>query len=149
MEVTREHLAGLELALDRWNDGGPSVQFAAHLHDLIAQAKAAPTQNITAYGDVTPLPDGSAFAVVSYPLPHDHWLYAERVYAGDAIESERPAKPILTHELREKVIAAIRYAIRASTNCGKELDFDPDSLVQNAVYALCGPYKQAAPKEAE
>jgi len=42
MEVTREHLAGLEMALDSWNDGGPSVQFAAHLHDLIAQAKAAP-----------------------------------------------------------------------------------------------------------
>ena len=43
MEVTREHLAGLELALDRWNDGGPSVQFAAHLHDLIAQAEATPS----------------------------------------------------------------------------------------------------------
>ena len=42
MEVTREHLAGLEMALDSWNDGGPSVQFAAHLADLIAQAKAAP-----------------------------------------------------------------------------------------------------------
>jgi hypothetical protein len=24
--------------------------------------------------------------------------------------------------------------------CGKEQDFDPDALVQNAVYALCGPY---------
>ena len=46
MEVTREHLAGLELALDRWNDGGPSVQFAAHLHDLIAQAEAAPTGTV-------------------------------------------------------------------------------------------------------
>ena len=42
MEVTRKHLVGLEMALDSWNDGGPSVQFAAHLADLIAQAKAAP-----------------------------------------------------------------------------------------------------------
>ena len=41
-QITREHLAGLELALDRCNDGGPSVQFAAHLADLIAQAKDAP-----------------------------------------------------------------------------------------------------------
>ena len=46
MEVTREHLGGLELALDSWNDGGPSVQFAAHLHDLIAQAEAAPTGTV-------------------------------------------------------------------------------------------------------
>ena len=149
MEVTRKHLVGFELALELMGEVNTWEGNREGLIDMIAQAKAAPTQNITAYGDVTPLPDGSAFAVVSYPLPHDHWLYAERVYAGDAIESERPAKPILTHELREKVIAAIRYAIRASTNCGKELDFDPDSLVQNAVYALCGPYKQAAPKEAK
>ena len=28
--------------------------------------------------------------------------------------------------------------------CGKETDFDPDALVQNAVYALCGPYGSAA-----
>ena len=41
MEVTRKHLVGLEMALDSWNDGGPSVQFAAHLHDLIAQAEAS------------------------------------------------------------------------------------------------------------
>ena len=40
-EIKQEHLAGLELALDRWNDGGPAAQFAALLHDLIAQAKAA------------------------------------------------------------------------------------------------------------
>ena len=46
MEVTREHLAGLEMSLDSWNDGGPSVQFAAHLHDLIDQAKAAPAGTV-------------------------------------------------------------------------------------------------------
>ena len=45
MEVKREHLVGLEMALDRWNNGGPSVQFAAHLHDLIDQAKAAPKES--------------------------------------------------------------------------------------------------------
>jgi len=28
---------------------------------------------------------------------------------------------------------------------GQETDFDPDALVQNAVYALCGPY--AAPPQ--
>ena len=24
--------------------------------------------------------------------------------------------------------------------CGQEMDFDPDALVQNACYALCGPF---------
>lgn len=89
----------------------------------------------------TVLPDGSAFGIMSLPLPQDHWLYAPRKYASDeAVDPMDLPAPILTHALRENVIAAIRYAIRASTNCGQENDFDPDAMVQNAVYALCGPY---------
>lgn len=42
MTPTREHIAGLELALHHWNAGGPSVQYAHFLDYLIAQAKAAP-----------------------------------------------------------------------------------------------------------
>jgi len=98
---------------------------------------------------VTVLPDGSAFAVMSYPLPKDHWLYAERQYEGDADEPNELGKPILTHALRDAVVSAVRYAIRGATNCGKELDFDPDALVQNAVYALCGPYGLAESKKPE
>lgn len=89
---------------------------------------------------VTILPDGSAFAVMSYPLPKEHWLYAERQYEEGAEEPLELGKPILTHALRDAVVAAVRYAIRGATNCGKESDFDPDALVQNAVYALCGPF---------
>lgn len=44
--------------------------------------------------------------------------------------------PILTHRQRDAVVAAVRYAVRGATMCGKEADFDPDALVQNAVYAL-------------
>ena len=89
----------------------------------------------------TVLPDGSAFSVMSLPLPEDHWLYAPREYASaEAVDPIDLPAPVLTHALRENVIAAIRYAIRASTNCGQENDFDPDAIVQNAVYALCGPY---------
>ena len=89
----------------------------------------------------TVLPDGSAFSVMSFPLPKAHWLYAPREYASaEAIDPIDLPAPILTHALRENVIAAIRYAIRASTNCGQENDFDPDAMVQNAVYALCCPY---------
>ena len=89
---------------------------------------------------VTVLPDGSAFAVMSYPLPKEHWLYADRQYNDGEYEPVELGKPILTHELRDAVVSAVRYAIRGATNCGKEVDFDPDALVQNAVYALCGPF---------
>lgn len=93
--------------------------------------------------DYTVLPDDSAFGVISYPLPEEHWLYTQREYAPGADEPTDLPAPILTHALREHVVAAIRYAVRASTNCGKEPDFDPDAMVQNAVYALCGPYTRA------
>lgn len=83
--------------------------------------------------------------MASLPLPKDHWLYAERGYEEGAIEPKDLPAPILTHALRQQVIDAIRYAVRSATNCGKEDDFDPDALVQNAVYALCGPYGAAAP----
>ena len=96
---------------------------------------------------VTVLPDGSAFAVMSYPLPKDHWLYADRQYNDGADEPVELGRPILTHEMRDAVVSAVRYAIRGATNCGKEVDFDPDALVQNAVYALCGPFTSPKPAQ--
>ena len=90
--------------------------------------------------------------VASFPLPKDHWLYAPREYDVDAENPKELPSPILTHALRAEVVSAIRYAIRGTTMCGKETDFDPDALVQNAVYALCGPYGSAAlaaPAQAE
>ena len=93
---------------------------------------------MTNESNYTVLPDGSAFGVMSFPLPKDHWLYAEREYEEDAEDPKDLPKPILTHAVRDTVVAAIRYAVRGATNCGKEPDFDPDALVQNAVYALCG-----------
>lgn len=92
--------------------------------------------------DYTVLPDGSAFGVMSFPLPQDHWLYEPPCQEWDEkrdTTADTP-HPILNHEQRDAVIAAVRYAIRGATMCGKEQDFDPDALVQNAVYALCGPY---------
>lgn len=97
------------------------------------------------FGPATVLPDGSAFAVASFPLPKDHWLYAEREYDPGSDEPKELPPPILTHAQRANVVAAIRYAVRGATMCGKESDFDPDALVQNAVYALCGPFGDAIP----
>jgi hypothetical protein len=91
----------------------------------------------------TILPDGSAFSVLTLPLPNDHWLYTPREYREGEYEPIELPKPLLTHEQRDQVVAAVRYAVRGATMCGKEIDFDPDALVQNAVYALCGPYGAA------
>jgi len=92
--------------------------------------------------EVYVLPDGSAFSTAAYPLPKDHWLYAPICPDWDSVRdtSADTPHPILTHDQRHAVVAAVRYAIRGATMCGKEQDFDPDALVQNAVYALCGPY---------
>lgn len=118
-----------------------------HAHMLVSRGMrsdelAVLTKERLNMSDYTILPDGSAFGVMSFPLPQDHWLYAPPCQAWDEkrdTAADTP-HPILTHEQRDAVIAAVRYAIRGATMCGKEQDFDPDALVQNAVYALCGPY---------
>jgi hypothetical protein len=87
------------------------------------------------------LPDGSAFFTASMPLPKDHWLYAPRSDGWDSVRECSPEvpQPILDNSHRAAVRAAAQYAVRAATVQGTEPDFDPDALVQNACYALCGP----------
>lgn len=114
------------------------------LRAAIQQAEAQqPATGERLMGQVS-LPDGSAFAIASFPLPKAHWLYAPREYATGAGEPLELPTPILTHGQREAVVAAIRYAVRGATMCGREQDFDPDAMVQNAVYALCGPYARVS-----
>lgn len=88
------------------------------------------------------LPDGSAVGLISLPLPKEHWLYAPRQYMPGAEEPVELPPPCVERsaENYERAKLAIRYAIRGATMCGKEMDFDPDALVQNALYALLGPY---------
>ena len=110
----------------------------------IRAAQPAGAQQTGAADNCTILPDGSAFAVGSFPLPQDHWLYAPHEYEPGADEPKELLAPILTHAQRNEVVAAVRYAVRGATMCGKEPDFDPDALVQNAVYALCGSFGRTA-----
>lgn len=86
-----------------------------------------------------PLSDGSGFAVVSIPLPADHWSHIP------SSTFEPPPMPFRMRgddPLREQWVAAIRaagrYAYRASTMQGQELDLDPDALLQNLVVGLLG-----------
>jgi len=158
-EAMKQALEALELLAKyehphaRWQirkplSGGPIVTIYPHklasdaagiLRTAIEQAKKQEP--------VTILPDGSAFGVMSFPLPDDHWLYAPNQYRDGEYEPIDLPKPILTHALRDAVVAAVRYAVRGATMRGQETDFDPDALVQNAVYALCGPYTTPQPQE--
>lgn len=106
--------------------------------------------------EVGRLPDDSGFAVISMPLPADHWS------TQDDGKFEPPPMPFRmgTHEriivamndgrLRDfseslsreqcadRIRAAGRYAYRAATMKGKETDLDPDALIQNLVVGLLG-----------
>ena len=82
---------------------------------------------------------GHNFFVASFPLPADHWLYAPQApWDAARDESSECPLPVLSGSLRTAVIAAARYAIRGATVRGTEPDFDPDALVMNLCYALCG-----------
>ncbi len=88
----------------------------------------------------TVLPDGSAFFTASFPLPKGHWLYGPMDDWDDARDefAECP-EPVLAPDMRKSVMIAARYAIRAATACGTAEVYDPDALVLNLQYALCGP----------
>ena len=143
LSMIQKHFPSLPLS-DEYTDWGKWLGFARAVYES-GRASPASVPEGMELSEPTILPDGSGFGILNLPLPKDHWLYAEREYEEGALEPKDLPAPILTHALRQQVIDAIRYAVRASTNCGKEDDFDPDAMVQNAVYALCGPYGAAAP----
>jgi hypothetical protein len=83
------------------------------------------------------LPDGSGFAVVSSPLPANHWL-TQPGY-------DEPPAPFLMGtndpqraDWADKIRAAAKYAVRGATINGTEEDFDPDAMVQNMVVGMLG-----------
>jgi hypothetical protein len=91
--------------------------------------------------NVIKLPDGSAFGILSLPLPKDHWLYdvdADGCNFPPPMPLRMGTDNPRRHEFNEKIRAAARYAVKASTMNGKEADFDPDALVQNMIVGLLG-----------
>lgn len=124
-------------ALDKAAPGWCSCKTKASAIQLAESAIAALAQQPKAEASpVTVLPDGSAFSTMTFPLPKDHWLTAEGYNIPPmpmrmGVGSER-------NTMAEKVRAAARYAVRASTMNGAEDDFDPDAMVQNMVVGLLG-----------
>lgn len=110
------------------------------------------------------LPDGSGFAVMSIPLPKNHWAIQQteeyetppmvfRMGSRDrfscgverSTDTRNPLDAGIMHGMtmtREGFANVIReagkYAYRASTMQGKEPDLDPDALLQNLVVAFLG-----------
>lgn len=99
------------------------------------------------------LPDGSGFAVVSMPLPKDHWIYRDneqfhtppmpfRMGSKETFVCwVRPGfriKALNKEEMADRIRMATKYAIRASTMSGKDMDFDPDAMVQNMINGMLG-----------
>jgi hypothetical protein len=83
------------------------------------------------------LPDGSGAAVLSVPLPANHWLTA----LGENVPpmkfrmgTDNPSRKGWEEDIR----AAGRYAVRCATMNGTEDDFDPDALVQNLIIGMLG-----------
>jgi len=87
-----------------------------------------------------PLPDGSGFATMSWPLPKDHWIYGiqDAGFSGEPPARFRMGQGDLRNVLADIIREAGKYAVKASTMCGKEIDFDPDAMVQNLVVAFLG-----------
>ncbi len=85
------------------------------------------------------LPDGSGFAIGSFPLPKDHWLTANPEAFNVPPMPFRMGKGEPERRRYEQALrAAGRYAVRCATYNGKEMDFDPDALIQNLITGFLG-----------
>ena len=109
--------------------------------ELVKQLAADLGGEIT---DMQRLPDGSGFATMSLPLPKDHWLTANpddfnvppmpfRVGTGQKL-----SVALTRDEMADRIWLAGKYAVRCATMNGKEMDFDPDALLQNLVVGMLG-----------
>lgn len=99
MTATREHLAGLELALNRWNDGGPTIQYGKLLFDLIEQAQSAPE----------PV-QGEALRVVGVRISTDGFgsYIADSAMGIGAAQPGEVREPLMTVAQHNRIMAAAK-----------------------------------------
>lgn len=87
--------------------------------------------------DSVELPDGSGVSVGSFPLPKDHWIYTEGSNVPPMMLRCGTADP-KRKELEQAIREGVKYALKASTMNGKDDDYDPDAVVQNAIVGIIG-----------
>jgi hypothetical protein len=64
---------------------------------------------------------------------------AERVFAARQALSGKPIpQPMDRHAFADMLRRAGKYAVRAATMKGKDMDFDPDALIQNLITGMVG-----------
>ena len=121
----RIHIAWCEWCARSFKEDEPTTEGARRMSEV----------KVTDDGVVV-LPDGSGAFIGSFPLRKTHWIFAEHenvppmpMQIGAGAERDALAK-----QIRE----AARFAIRASTMNGTEMDFDPDAMVQNMIVGLLG-----------
>lgn len=89
--------------------------------------------------DILYLLDGSGCACLSLPLPNDHWLLQPGFDVPPIpfrLGNDHPLRKILENILRD----VGKYAARASTCNGTNMDLDPDALVKNFIIGMIGYY---------
>lgn len=89
--------------------------------------------------EVCVLPDGSGFATGNFPLPKEHWSTINPHEfnippMSFRMGTKNPDRKKWETMLRE----AGKYAFRAATLNGKDLDLDPDALIQNLIVGFLG-----------
>lgn len=117
---------------DLWKKGYPQV--GSLLDDLAAAlgSRVEPCET---------LPEGSGAAVLSRPLPKDHWLTAEGENTPPALWLEMGGigpDPQTRKSIERDIREVGKYALRSATSNGKEQDLDPDALLQNLVIGFLG-----------
>ena len=82
-------------------------------------------------------PEGHIAMVVSFPLPKNHWIFQEH---------KEPPAPLDMVSIEERMLLeskfkdVIKYAVRATIG-SKDMDFDPDAMIQNFMVGMFGYYK--------
>jgi hypothetical protein len=84
--------------------------------------------------DAIKTPDGFS-AVVSFPLPKNHWIFEEHGEPPAPLHTDSNETRMRLESIFRKVV---KYAIQASTMSGKDMDFDPDAMIQNFLVGLFG-----------
>jgi hypothetical protein len=78
-------------------------------------------------------------------LPKSHWIYEPPPWTSAGFlmrDTDGSADP----NFRQRVSAALKRAIKSATQNGTIRDFDPDALLQTAMYELCGPSNEVTIK---
>jgi hypothetical protein len=102
---------------------------------------------------------------MSLPLPKDHWIYGhdDPLHPVHGFKLHPPPMPfrmgsdeyavvavfpnaghpdrhlrMTRKEFADKIREVGKYAVRASTMDGKEMDFDPDAMLQNLIVGMLG-----------